>query len=210
MKQLVKYRFLTQLLTGFKAEFVNLNQSLRDRYSNYYVDTMPLLLADNDISFTLYNINFVNIAKLLKDTSEAVLGVTVQVNIPYEVRFKGMQARDSIEPVVVITNNLEILRNIQDKLEEYFLSFIDNIFKPLDYKIICTEDLFFNDINPDFLVWSIKEKLKKEEIKFYDNVRSTLTTNVNNKFFDITSHLYESNSVLAWAEEGYPEKKLTV
>ncbi|RUO86707.1 hypothetical protein D9R21_01500 [Spiroplasma endosymbiont of Megaselia nigra] len=206
-----KYRFLTQLLTGFKAEFVNLNQSLLDRYSNYYVDTMPLLLADNDISFTLYNINFVNIAKLLKGTSEAVLGVTVQVNIPYEVRFKEMQARDSIEPVVVITNNLEILRNIQDKLEEYFLSFIDNIFKPLDYKIICTEDLFFNDINPDFLVWSfIKEKLKKEEIKFYDNVHSTLLNNANNKFFDITSRLYESDSVLAWAGEGYPEKKLTV
>ncbi|MFX4056940.1 MAG: hypothetical protein EHV01_001185 [Spiroplasma sp. hy2] len=131
----------------------------------------------------------------------------MQVNIPYEVRFKGMQARDSIEPVVVITNNLEILRNIQDKLEEYFLSFIDNIFKPLDYKIICTEDLFFNDIDPDFLVWSfIKEKLKKEEIKFYDNVRSTLTNNMNNKFFYITSHLYESESVLAWAGEGYPEK----
>ncbi|MFU0252336.1 hypothetical protein [Spiroplasma sp. Moj] len=100
-----KYRFLTQLLTGFKAEFVNLNHSLRDRYSNYYVDTMPLLLADNNISFTLYNINFVNIAKLLKGTSEAVLGVTVQVNIDYEVRFKGMQARNSIESVVVITNN---------------------------------------------------------------------------------------------------------
>ncbi|MFU0252100.1 hypothetical protein [Spiroplasma sp. Moj] len=45
------------MLTGFKAEFVNLNQSLRDRYLNYYVDTMPLL-ADNDISFTLYHINF--------------------------------------------------------------------------------------------------------------------------------------------------------
>ncbi|AXF96319.1 hypothetical protein SDAV_001352 [Spiroplasma phoeniceum P40] len=71
--------------------------------------------------------------------------------------------------------------------------------------------MFFNDINPDFLVWSfIKEKLKKEEIKFYDNVHLTLTTNVNNKFFDITSLLYESGSVLVWAGEGYPEKKLTV
>nr|WP_233485653.1 hypothetical protein [Spiroplasma sp. ChiS] len=72
-----KYRFLHHLLVGFKAEFNNLNQDLQDRYSNYYVDTMPLFLGENDISFTLYNINFENIAKLLEDTPQAVLGIRV-------------------------------------------------------------------------------------------------------------------------------------
>ncbi len=83
-----KYRFLTQLLTGFKAEFANLNQSLRDRYSNYYVDTMTLLLAEDYISFTLHNINFNNLARLVKDTPQHVLGITVRVNIDYEIKFK--------------------------------------------------------------------------------------------------------------------------
>lgn len=41
-EEIKNYRFLEQLLTGFQAEFVNLNQDLRDCYSNYYVDTMPL------------------------------------------------------------------------------------------------------------------------------------------------------------------------
>lgn len=85
-----KYRFLTQLFTGFKAEFVNLNQDLRYYYSNYYVYTMPLLLPGGDILFTLYNINFNNITNLLKDAPQEVLGITVRINIAYEVRFKGM------------------------------------------------------------------------------------------------------------------------
>ncbi|WP_186823459.1 hypothetical protein [Spiroplasma phoeniceum] len=47
-----------------------MNQSLRDRYSNYYVDTMPLFLNEDNILFTLYNINFDNIRRLLKDTPQ--------------------------------------------------------------------------------------------------------------------------------------------
>ncbi|WP_342256533.1 hypothetical protein [Spiroplasma endosymbiont of Poecilobothrus nobilitatus] len=128
-KEISSYRVLKKLFVGFKAEFDNLNQSLRDRYSNYYVDTIPLFLMEDDISFTLYNINFYNIAKLLEVTSEVVLGITVRVDIYYEVRFKGLQARDNIETIVVITNDLDALSNIQDKLEAYFIKFIDEIFK---------------------------------------------------------------------------------
>ncbi|QCO24016.1 hypothetical protein SRED_002496 [Spiroplasma melliferum] len=62
-----KYCFLNQLLVGFQAEFNNLNQHLQDRYSNYYVDTMPLFLGENDISFDLYSINFDKIAKLFRN-----------------------------------------------------------------------------------------------------------------------------------------------
>ncbi|WP_374941058.1 hypothetical protein [Spiroplasma citri] len=71
-----------------------MNQHLQNRYSNYYLDTMPLFLGENDISFDLYNINFNKIAKLVQDTPQAVLGITVQVNIPYEVYFKGMPSQD--------------------------------------------------------------------------------------------------------------------
>ncbi|QCO23944.1 hypothetical protein [Spiroplasma melliferum] len=132
-----KYRFLHQLLVGFKAEFNNLNQHLRDRYSNYYVDTMPLFLGENNISFDLYNINFDKIAKLVQDTPQAVLGITVQVNIPYEVRFKELlPVPDNINNVIVINNNLDVLSKIQDDLIKYFTIFLNNIFKKQDFKII--------------------------------------------------------------------------
>jgi len=68
-QEISAYYILEQLLTGFKAEFANLNQSLQNRYSNYYVDTMPLLLKEHDILFTLYNVKFDNLAKLFKNIS---------------------------------------------------------------------------------------------------------------------------------------------
>ncbi|WP_342255519.1 hypothetical protein [Spiroplasma endosymbiont of Poecilobothrus nobilitatus] len=154
------------MLVGFKAEFVNFNQDLRDRYSNYYVDTMPLFLAEDDISFTLYNINFDNIAKLLQDTPQAVLGITVQVNLVYEVRFKGLQARDNIESLETITNDLDVLNKIQDNIEEYFTNFVNKVLKDQNYQIIMPK--YVNQINPGEIIWDIvTEDLKKQNILFF-------------------------------------------
>ncbi len=165
-ERISKYRFLTQLLTGFKVEFANLNQSLRNRYSNYYVDTMPLLLAENDISFTLYNINFDNIRRLLKDTPQEVLGITVQVNIGYEVRFKGLPARNEINALVVITNDLDVLSKIQDNIEEYFTMFVNKVLKDQKFQIRVTKYSF--ELFPSKLIWDIvKKALKNENILFF-------------------------------------------
>ncbi|AXF96489.1 hypothetical protein [Spiroplasma phoeniceum] len=153
------------MLTGFKAEFVNLNQSLRDRYSNYYVDTMPLL-ADNDISFTLYHINFDNIVDLLEAISQAILGITVRVNIAYEVKFKGLQARANIEALVVITNDLVALDNIQDNIEKYFTNFVHNTFQKENYKIVWNR--YHNNITEKQVILPIIQKvLKNKNILFF-------------------------------------------
>nr|CAK99727.1 hypothetical lipoprotein transmembrane [Spiroplasma citri] len=157
-----KYCFLNQLLIGFKAEFNNLNQHLQNRYSNYYVDTMPLFLGENDISFNLYNINFDKIAKLLADTAQAVLGITVQVNIAYEVRFKGLPTEDNIQVSITTTNDSEVLNNIQDKVENYFVNFLDTIFKAKNYRIISKQFNIKTDI-----VWPIISKeLNDRNISF--------------------------------------------
>ncbi|WP_348736085.1 hypothetical protein [Spiroplasma endosymbiont of Ammophila pubescens] len=148
-----KYRFLTQLLTGFKVNFANLNQSLRDRYSNYYVDTMLLFLNEDNILFTLYNINFDSIVRLLKDIPQEALEIRVEVNIGYEVRFKGLQARDEINALVVITNNLDVLGNMQDKIEEYFISFVNNIFQKENWKIVVNE--YLSEFNFKWTIWPI-------------------------------------------------------
>ncbi|APE75571.1 hypothetical protein [Spiroplasma citri] len=157
-----KYCFLNQLLIGFKAEFNNLNKHLQNRYSNYYVDTMPLFLGENDISFNLYNINFDKIAKLLADTAQAVLGITVQVNIAYEVRFKGLPTEDNIQVSITTTNDSEVLNNIQDKVENYFVNFLDTIFKAKNYRIISKQFNIKTDI-----VWPIISKeLNDRNISF--------------------------------------------
>ncbi|WP_233485713.1 hypothetical protein [Spiroplasma sp. ChiS] len=200
-----KYRFLNQLLIGFKAEFNNLNQHLQNRYSNYYVDTMPLFLGENDISFNLYNINFDKIAKLLADTPQAVLGITLQVNIAYEVRFKGLPTEDNIQVSITTTNDSEVLNNIQDKVENYFVNFLDTIFKAKNYRIISKQFNIKTDI-----VWPIISKeLNDRNISFQHNIQFPLlrTTNLSDiysfKYLDLNS------SVLAWGGEGYDPQQLT-
>ncbi|GAA6238031.1 MAG: hypothetical protein SPLM_01540 [Spiroplasma phoeniceum] len=175
-ERISKYRFLTQLLTGFKVEFANLNQSLRDRYSNYYVDTMPLFLDEDNILFTLYNINFDNIWRLLKDTPQEVLGITVQVNIDYEVRFKGLPARDKINALVVITNDLDVLSKLQDNIEKYFTMFVNKVLKDQKFQIRVRK--YSYEWHPSKIIWLIvRETLKNENILFFgsnlSDVRNT-------------------------------------
>ncbi len=183
-----------------------MNQHLQNRYSNYYVDTMPLFLGENDISFDLYNINFDKIAKLLADTPQAVLGITVQVNIAYEVRFKGIPSRDNIQVSITTTNDSEVLNNIQDKVENYFVNFLDTIFKAKNYRIISKQFYIKTDI-----VWPIISKeLNDRNISFKHDIQFHLAQD-----FIAGINAYEklyfnlNSSVLAWAGEGYDPQQLT-
>ncbi len=122
-----------------------------------------------------------------------------------------MQTRDNIQALVVITNDLVALGNIWDKLEDFFIIFIDNIFKPLDYKFIYTGDEHFSKINSFTLVWKfISQELKKNKIKFYDAIQSDILTNTYYTLFPIDYVFLRRNLVLEWAGEGYPNDKLIV
>ncbi|WP_196234378.1 hypothetical protein [Spiroplasma endosymbiont of Megaselia nigra] len=204
-ERISKYRFLTQLLTGFKVEFANLNQSLRDLYSNYYVDTMPLFLDEDNILFTLYNINFDNTGRLLKDTPQEVLGITVQVNIDYEVRFKGLPARDKINALVVITNDLDVLSKLQDNIEEYFTMFVNKVLKDQKFQIRVRKYIY--EWHPSKIIWLIvREALKNENILFFG---SNLSDYKSTFFMNSDSMSFKKDSVLAWAGKGYDPMKLT-
>ncbi|WP_253723452.1 hypothetical protein [Spiroplasma citri] len=167
---------------------------------------MPLLLGENDISFDLHNINFDKIAKLLEDTPHAVLGITVQVNTPYEVRFKGLSVLDNIQVSITTTNDSEVLNNIQDKVENYFVNFLDTIFKVKNYRIISEQ----SSINKD-IVWSIISKeLKGRNILFQHHISFTLPMIRDNaSALHKYSYFYKYNSVLEWVGEGYDPQQLT-
>ncbi|ELL44555.1 hypothetical protein [Spiroplasma melliferum] len=198
------YRFLEQLLVGFQAEFDNFNQQLANKYSNYYVNTMPLFLGENDISFDLYNINFENIAKLLADTPQAVLGITVQVNITYEVRFKELQQFNYINRLVIICNDVEALSGIQNNLENYFITFINDLFKKENYQIII-ENRSYNKVYTSVIWPMITEELTTRGILF----RGSANWNSFDSSFTLSRIVEKSDSVLAWAGEGYRPDKLT-
>ncbi|KAI92676.1 hypothetical protein [Spiroplasma melliferum] len=199
-----KYRFLNQLLVGFKAEFDNLNQSLLERYSNYYFDSMPLLLAKNNISFTLYNINFDKIAKLVEDTPQEIMGIRMNLKIAYEIRFKKLPSSDVTDYVGIISNNFDYLSNIQDNIEKYFTDFVNHVFKKQNYQIILPQYRYF--WKEDLITDIIKEALKNKNILF----NGSLGARLKNGFGFSDGHQFQKHeSVLKWAGEGYHPSKLT-
>ncbi|AXF96412.1 hypothetical protein [Spiroplasma phoeniceum] len=199
-------------MTGFQVEFANLNQMLRNKYSNYYGDTMPLLLLDdNNILFRLYDINFDKITKLIKRTPQAILGIMLKVTIPYEVKFKKLYNNGIIDNEVVISNNLDVLSNIQESLLDYFLIFIDELFKKQEYKIIVNLEqniimLQRDDLGSQLVSKCIRQKLREEGILF-----SSFVLFNYDRFVSLRKRTAfdRSTAIWAWAGEGYNPMKLT-
>ncbi|WP_425380576.1 hypothetical protein [Spiroplasma endosymbiont of Stenodema calcarata] len=210
-KAINEWRFLDQLVTAFQTEFNNINREIKDEYSNYYHNTMPLSLEPNDISFTLHHINFDKLTKLLKvDDKTDNMGITINVNISYQVKFKSLEQRDKCSGLVVICNNLQALSGIQQNLENYFITFIDELFKKQQYEVIDEKATlgFINTAN--FTIWPIIDKALKEKGILFNNAP------VWDSYYEVTNvtprgkHFYKTDSVLAWAGEGYDPEKLTV
>ncbi|WP_425380560.1 hypothetical protein [Spiroplasma endosymbiont of Stenodema calcarata] len=205
-----QWRFLDQLYTAFEAEFDNLNHEIKNEYSNYYINAMPLSLASNDISFTLQNINFDNLAKLFLFNNDNIVGIKLSFNIRYEFKFKDLQQHDELNGLVVICNDLEVLSGIQNNLEKQFLLFVDDIFKKQNYEIVGTGNYDFNYANGYNSILPVITKALEEKELLYQN---QFVLSWNNKIragFNFNRPLYKSGSVLAWAGERYDPEKLTV
>ncbi|AXF95632.1 hypothetical protein [Spiroplasma phoeniceum] len=90
----------------------------------------------------------------------------MQVNIDYEVTFKGLPARDKINALVVITNDLDVLSNLQDNIEEYFTMFVNKVLKNQKFQIRVRK--YSYEWYPSRIIWSIvREALKNENILFF-------------------------------------------
>lgn len=76
-----QWRFLDQLVTGFKIEFNNLNRDIANEYSNFYLQTVPLSTEPSNIAFTLSHINFDNLAKLITVNNNSIMRITINFKI---------------------------------------------------------------------------------------------------------------------------------
>ncbi|WHQ36964.1 lipoprotein [Spiroplasma sp. SV19] len=201
-----QYRFLDQLVTGFKAEFDNLNREIANEYSNFYLGTVPLSVEPDDIAFMLSHINFDNLAKLMTVNDKSIMGITINFKISYQIKFKDFEQRNSTEGFVVICNDVEALSGIQKNLENYFITFIDELFKKENYQVIDKVNRSYNNIDSSNTIWPvIVKELTERGILFkgrcaWSSFYSTMT---------LTHNLVKAHSVLRWAGEGYDPEKLT-
>ncbi|MFU0252397.1 hypothetical protein [Spiroplasma sp. Moj] len=187
-----------------------INQEIIKQYANYYYDILPLSLNEKNIRLTLKLVNFDNLARMMASKKQTIKGITIKFNIPYEVSFKKLQVPDSIISLVVVSNNILVLSNIQQKMANYFVTFIDDLFGKYKYQIIEKLKRNFNNIDQSNTIWQIiTEKLRSRKINFIANDH----TLIFNTFYSIDAPTWnfkkEEDSVLAWAGEGYDPTKLT-
>ncbi|WHQ36578.1 lipoprotein [Spiroplasma sp. SV19] len=211
-KKISQWRFLDQLVTGFKTEFENINREIANEYSNFYLHTMPLSIEPNDIMFTLSHINFDNLAKLLTVNNNSIMGITINFKVSYQIKFKNLEQRDSIDGLVVICNDIEALNGIQEDLENYFIAFIDELFKKKNYNAVAKSNISFDRIYVSNTVWPhIEQELRAIGIVFKGRIgmwRVDYSYDYDREF-QLYNRMLKSNSVLPWAGEGYNAEKLT-
>ncbi|MFW4371240.1 MAG: hypothetical protein EHV01_004795 [Spiroplasma sp. hy2] len=208
--EIYQWNFLKQLIIDFKKELNIINQEIIKQYANYYYDILPLSLNEKNIRLTLKLVNFDNLARMMASKKQTIKGITIKFNIPYEVSFKELQVPDSISSLVVASNNILVLSNIQQKMANYFVTFIDDLFGKYKYQIIEKLKRNFNNIDQSNTIWQIiTEKLRSRKINFVANDH----TLIFNTFYSIDAPTWnfkkEEDSVLAWAGEGYDPTKLT-
>ncbi|WP_348735413.1 hypothetical protein [Spiroplasma endosymbiont of Ammophila pubescens] len=137
----------------------------------------------------------------------------MEVNIPYEVRFKEIQpSQNNIDNLVTISNNLDALTNVQDKLDEYFIMFVNNILKEQNFRLIVPAEVNLDAVRRvNILRTNIENKLKEANLLF-NNINFLFFDfeSVSNSFTERSNRLpfRKSDSTLMWAEEGYNHDKL--
>ncbi|WP_338965875.1 MULTISPECIES: hypothetical protein [unclassified Spiroplasma] len=145
-------------------------------------------------------------AKLITVNNNSIMGITINVKISYQIKFKDLEQRDSVDSLVVICNNIEALNGIQKNLENYFITFIDDIFKAENYQAIDKGNRGYNNIDSSNTIWPmITKDLTTRGILFKGNC----SWSSFNSTFTLIKTVLRSDSVLTWAGEGYNVAKLT-
>lgn len=207
--EISKWSFLEQLINDFKKEINNINNELVITYDNFYrkiEKEFPILLSDDSIRLKVNKINFNNISKLIANNEENLNAITINFDINYSVKFKEFDQVYENNGLVIASNNLEVLTNVQEKVESWFIDFIHDLFIKQENKITDTSNQHFNDINTNSTIWrTIKQELDKNNI-------ITNSQPYFYKFFDtlnLWSRFYKPNSILSLVGEGYQPDKLT-
>ncbi|WP_342256577.1 hypothetical protein [Spiroplasma endosymbiont of Poecilobothrus nobilitatus] len=207
--EISKWSFLKQLINDFKKEINNINSELVITYDNFYrkiEKEFPILLSDDSIRLKVNKINFNNISKLIDNNEENLNAIKINFDINYSVKFKEFDQVYESNGLVIASNNLEVLTNVQEKVESWFINFIHDLFIKQENKITDNSNQHFNDINTNSTIWPIiKQELDKKNI-------ITNSQPYFSQFFDtlnLWSRFYKPDSILTLVGEGYQPDKLT-
>ncbi|UZQ29093.1 MAG: lipoprotein [Spiroplasma phoeniceum] len=155
-------------INDFTKIFETVNYNLKNEYSNYFPNTMPL---NFDEERSVINVNFINVEGLKNKfpvdiNPEPFSAVRIDFKAVVSINFKTLFSSFEISTIYNVTENTTALKFLSDKTTTFLIKNIQKYFKKLENSDFSTNDIFkplYDNIQWDF---SEKNKALDERLKF--------------------------------------------
>lgn len=163
----------------FKKILDRVNNTLQNEYSNYYFDSLPILIQDSDANVDLWKI-FVD--KLISNSNVSMnsfSAIRVDLKLPYKINFKNYSFPDILFLAYNVTNETKKLKilleknvnKINTKLYEYYKKYLN---------VIIDKDNDFNSLYQNFII-DYSEDSSDVELIFKNLTKIFISTNTDLK-----------------------------
>ncbi|WHQ36642.1 hypothetical protein [Spiroplasma sp. SV19] len=220
------------LKTSFMAVFNNNSQEIINEYSNYYIDTKPIILSEESFK---YNLNFINTKKIAdlfqNPTVKNAKAVRLDFSFSFTVKFKEISTTSSYFIQYVITDNptavKDILNGVVQKISKVIVKFFNtegtfqidknNDFKPIYDNFNVNYTAGFADLD-NIIFTKLQTALANDadlkdligSIKYNSSISllTLLMSAINNKTNGV-DFVKESTASYVWAGMGYQPYQIT-
>ncbi|AOX43690.1 hypothetical protein S100390_v1c03470 [Spiroplasma sp. NBRC 100390] len=222
---------LSILSTGFMASFNNINNAIINDYSNYYINTTPLAIVPNSLTYHLNFIDVEQLAVISDPTIKNVHAVRLDFNFKFEVHFKTLVSFSEYSMQYIITDNPTVMKKVLagfiSKISKVVVAFFNKegtfqIDKNNDFKSVYDNfnvNYTSNFTDLDNIIFTKLKKVLTEDVNlktFSDNIKynsaipllTLLTSAVNDKTNGQVVVRSETASY-NWAGENYQVSQIT-
>ncbi|WHQ36686.1 lipoprotein [Spiroplasma sp. SV19] len=98
---------LSIIKNGLKVVFENVNQQIKDEYSNYYINTMPLSFEETRDKFVLNYINLTKVAEITGTDISNLKTVQLQYSFMLNLDYKKLNQKMPFTISFLISNDIE-------------------------------------------------------------------------------------------------------
>lgn len=188
----------------FKKIVDKVNNILQNEYSNYFIDSLPILIQDSDADVDLWKI-FID--KLISESNvemNSFSAIRVDLRLPYKINFKKYSLTDNVFLGYNVTNEtkkLKILlkkniKKITTKLSEYYKKYLN---------VIIDNNNDFNSLYKDFII-DYSQDISDVDLIFKNLTKKFLSKNPELKNLTLIDDINLINlrdSNLSFKNKGY-------
>ncbi len=171
----------------FKKILDKVNNTLQNEYSNYYYNSLPILIEDYDANVDLWKIFIDKLISNLNVNMNSFFGIRVDLKLPYKINFKNHPSTDILFLAYNVTNETKQLKilleknvnKINTKLYEYYKKYLN---------VIIDKDNDFNSLYKNFII-DYSENSSDVELIFKNLTKIFISTNTDLKDLAIVDNV---------------------